>query len=102
MSLPDHTSEDTWPVLRLFEPPAALVVRPLVEAEGGPSPTPLTPRLVEAILQCAPEGIALLEAREGAGPRLVFVNDAFCLMTRVTREEALAQAPCLLGASAAD
>ena len=65
MTITGEYGEDTWPVLRLFEPPAPLATPPLFVTV----PT-LPADLLHATLQAAPEGIAVLERVPGAPPRV--------------------------------
>ena len=93
----DAYGEDTWPVLRIFEPPAPLGVPSLFLPDPG-----LPADLLYATLQAAPDGIAVIEPVAGASPCVKFVNDAFCRLTMVPREEAVGGPPRLLGAPDAD
>jgi diguanylate cyclase (GGDEF)-like protein len=94
----DPKHEDTWPVLKLFEPPAPLSFSVPVGSLMDPG---VPADMMHAVLQCAPDGIVVLEPEMGGPARVAFVNEAFCRMTRLTRQQAMA-APRLLGSAEAD
>ena len=84
-------------LVALFRPPAP---PPVEQAFAAPLPPPLTTsvrraadrlRLLESAVVHAHDAVVVLEARPNRGPgrAVLYVNDAFCLMTGYSREEVL-------------